>query len=176
MWSRACAYAFRAMIRLARADRATPLKVKEIAQEENIPRAFLAKVLRQLARARLVSSSPGFTGGFRLTMPASQIALLEVVSAVDGLHRLNQCIAGYGECSEASACPFHRRWKQLRDRILKYLRATTLAEVVEGGNRREQVKRAGASHAARRTRRLAAGSAGNALPGVSGPRCVASRS
>lgn len=134
--SRACAYAIRALARLARQSPFEPLKARDIAAQESIPSAFLAKVLHQLVKAGLVTSSPGLTGGFRLRLPAAEITLLEIVQAVDGLAQFTQCFTGLGECSEKSPCPMHESWKQVRASILNYLRGTTLAQVAEAWARR----------------------------------------
>ncbi|MDW8129510.1 MAG: Rrf2 family transcriptional regulator [Bryobacterales bacterium] len=137
--SRACAYAIRALARLARQALPTPLKVRDIAAQENIPSAFLAKVLHQLVRAGLVSSSPGLAGGFRLRVPAERITLLEIVEAVDGLSQFTYCFTGLGECNEQEPCPMHESWKNVRASILDYLRQTTLAHVAEAWARRENL-------------------------------------
>ena len=129
--SRACAYAVKALVRLARQGPGAPVKAREIAARENIPYAFLAKVLHQLVRAGIVSSSPGLTGGFRLRVPASKISLIDIVEAVDGLAQFRQCFTGIAECNEASPCPMHASWEKVRAEILRYLRETTLAQVAE---------------------------------------------
>lgn len=141
--SRACVYAIRALARLARQSPSKPLKARDVAAQEGIPSAFLAKVLHQLVKAGLVSSSPGLTGGFRLRVPAGRITLLEIVEAVDGLGQFTQCFTGVGECNEQSPCPMHESWTKVRTSILNYLRETTLEQVAEAwarrGNDREAV-------------------------------------
>jgi Rrf2 family iron-sulfur cluster assembly transcriptional regulator len=151
--SRACAYAVKALVRLAREGPGAPLKARAIAAKENIPYAFLAKVLHQLVRAGIVSSSPGLTGGFRLRVPASKVALIDVVKAVDGLGQFRQCFTGIAECNEASPCPMHASWEKVRSEILRYLRETTLAQVAEAWSQKERydlgaVRTAGAAGAA----------------------------
>jgi len=134
--SRACAYAVKALVRLAREGTGVALKAREIAAKENIPCAFLAKVLHQLVRAGIVSSSPGLTGGFRLRLAPSEVALIQIVEAVDGLAQFRQCFTGIAECNELSPCPMHDSWQKVKDEILRYLRETTLAQVVEAWDRR----------------------------------------
>ncbi len=129
--SRACVYAIRALARLAAQSPSNPLKARDIAAQENIPSAFLAKVLHQLVKAGLVSSSPGLTGGFRLRVPASRLTLLEIVAAIDGLAQFSQCFTGLGECNEQAPCPMHESWKKVRSSIEAYLRETTLGQVAE---------------------------------------------
>ncbi|MGB9606480.1 MAG: RrF2 family transcriptional regulator [Bryobacteraceae bacterium] len=146
--SRACAYGLRALVRLAQEEGKVALKARDIAARESIPYAFLAKVLHQLVRAGLVSSSPGLTGGFRLRRPPSGITLLQVVEAIDGLAQFSQCFTGLAQCNEASQCPMHESWQKVRAEILRYLESTTLAQVVEAWERRREhrvVGRAAAS-------------------------------
>jgi Rrf2 family iron-sulfur cluster assembly transcriptional regulator len=134
--SRACAHAVKALVRLAREGAGVALKAREIAAKENIPYAFLAKVLHQLVRAGIVSSSPGLTGGFRLRLAPSEVALIQIVEAVDGLAQFRQCFTGIAECNELSPCPMHDSWQKVKEEILKYLRETTLAQVVEAWDKR----------------------------------------
>ena len=48
------------------------------------PAPFLGKVLQKLARAGLLRSKRGRTGGFVLGRPASEVTLADVVLAVEG--------------------------------------------------------------------------------------------
>ena len=55
-----------------------------LAEFHDLPAAYLAKALQQLAAAGIVSAVPGRRGGYRLARPAEQITLLDIVNAVDG--------------------------------------------------------------------------------------------
>ena len=85
IYSRSSEYAIRAFMHLAQAPDGKYVMVKQIAEQENIPAHFLAKILQQLARKGLLRSSKGPTGGFALRKPASEIALVHIVEALDGL-------------------------------------------------------------------------------------------
>ncbi len=52
---------------------------KEIAESREILQALTAKLLTQLASARLVTGQRGPGGGYRLAKPASEICLLDIV-------------------------------------------------------------------------------------------------
>lgn len=131
VYSQACAYAVRALLRLARETAAKPLRARQIALEENIPYPFLAKVLQQLVRAGILTSATGPRGGFRLRVPASRIALLQVVKAVDGVSHLESCLMGRRRCNARPPCPMHESWRALRAQIMDYLRSTVVGEIAQ---------------------------------------------
>src|SRR5438552_2399184 len=100
--------------------------VKNIAEEENIPSHFLAKILQQLARKGLLRSSKGPTGGFALRKGPSDIRLLDIVEALDGLGAYQQCASGLSECTDEMPCSMHDNWVNLRSRIMDYLGRNTI--------------------------------------------------
>src|SRR5689334_13684587 len=104
--------------------------VKNIAEEEQIPSHFLAKILQQIARKGLLKSSKGPTGGFCLKVPANKLKLIDIVDAVDGLQNFNACAGGMPECNSATACSLCDRWKPVQSRILVFLGKTTIADLV----------------------------------------------
>ncbi|MGB0119463.1 MAG: Rrf2 family transcriptional regulator [Solirubrobacterales bacterium] len=76
-------YAVVAMAELARSgDR--PLPVKELAERRDIPDQFLEQLFSTLRRSGLLTSHRGSKGGYTLSRPADEIAVLEVVQALDG--------------------------------------------------------------------------------------------
>ena len=56
----------------------------ELARLLDLPAAYVAKVLTQLARAGILRSGRGPRGGFRLNRSPDTVALLEIIEAVDG--------------------------------------------------------------------------------------------
>src|SRR5258708_35610431 len=121
IYSRSAEYAIRAFIHLAQVPQGRYAMVKNVAEEENIPAHFLAKILQQLARKGLLRSSKGPTGGFALKVDASEIRMLDIVEALDGLAPYEQCAAGLTTCSDEMQCGRHGNWKSLRSRIMEDL-------------------------------------------------------
>src|SRR5690349_19722009 len=131
IYSRSAEYAIRAFVHLARVPDGKYAMVKNVAEQENIPGHFLAKILQQLARKGLLRSSKGPTGGFALRVDPDQIRLIDIVEALDGLAPYQQCAAGLSECSDAMPCPLHDRWSQLRARIIDYLEQNTITDLAK---------------------------------------------
>jgi Rrf2 family protein len=60
------------------------LPVARLAEYHELPAAYLAKHMQALSRAGIVTSIPGRGGGYRLSRPAGQITIAEVVTAIEG--------------------------------------------------------------------------------------------
>jgi Rrf2 family iron-sulfur cluster assembly transcriptional regulator len=110
--------------------------VKNIAQEEQIPSHFLAKILQQIARKGLLKSSKGPTGGFCLKVPANKLKLIDIIDAVDGLNNFAACAGGLPECNAAKACSLCDRWKPVHSRIMVFLGKTTIADLVRDAKKK----------------------------------------
>jgi len=131
IYSRSAEYAIRAFVHLARVPEGKYAMVKNIADQEDIPSHFLAKILQQLARKGLLRSSKGPTGGFALRVPAGEIRLLDIVESLDGLAAYQQCASGLSECSDDMPCSMHDSWVNLRSRIMDYLGRNTIADLAK---------------------------------------------
>ncbi|MGW6983166.1 RrF2 family transcriptional regulator [Streptomyces sp. NPDC054932] len=70
-------------------DRA--VSAARLAAWHDLPAAYLNKQLQALARAGIVTSTPGPRGGFRLARPLDAISLMDVVAAVEGPEEAFRC-------------------------------------------------------------------------------------
>jgi Rrf2 family transcriptional regulator, iron-sulfur cluster assembly transcription factor len=129
--SQACKYGLRAMVYLAEHGD-NPVLSRDIARELTIPEHFLAKILQDLSRNRLLNSFKGRGGGFRLARPASQLKLIEVIEAIDGPEFGQGCLLGLPECSDETPCPLHYQWSDIKSTILHMLDRTSIQHVVDG--------------------------------------------
>lgn len=128
--SQACKYGIRAMVYLAE-HVSEPRLSRDIAHALHVPEYFLAKILQDLSRNRLLESFKGRGGGFRLGRPADRIKLLEVVEAIDGPQFGQGCLLGLPVCSDAAPCPLHYQWSGIRSTILQMLEQTTIQHAVD---------------------------------------------
>lgn len=121
IFSKQCEYALRAVLYLALQADGDMTPIKDLARRLDLPSPFLAKILQDLAAKGLLRSLKGPTGGFALAMPASDITLLHIVEAIDGLDFMHKCVMGFPECSSENHCPVHERWGGLREEIYAML-------------------------------------------------------
>lgn len=130
-FSKSCEYSIRALMYLARYEQKNLVHLREIAQAERIPSHFLSKVLQTLARDGFVISHKGLNGGFQLGRPASDITLLNIVHAMDGVAFYDDCVLGIGGCNADRPCAVHNAWKVHKFLILETLQKTTIQQLTE---------------------------------------------
>lgn len=128
MFSQTVEYALRAVVYLAR-HVPQAQTTDQIAEATKVPKAYLSKVLQGLSRSGIVQSQRGIGGGVSLARPAEQLTILEVVNAVDPIHRIRTCplnLAGHG----VRLCPLHRRLDNALAMVEHAFQRSTLAEIL----------------------------------------------
>lgn len=128
MLSRTAEYAVRAALWLA-AHPDGPRTVQQIARGTAVPAGYLAKVLQALGRAGIVRAQPGPGGGFLLSRPPGELAMLEVVDAVDPIERIRSCPLSLRE-HEHCLCPLHSRLDAALGLIEDAFRSCTVADLL----------------------------------------------
>ena len=132
-------YGVRLMVELGRQAGDRPTSLKAIAEAEDLPLSYLEHVVADLKRAGLVQSSRGAHGGYLLARPAEEIAMDEVVLALEGSVAPMDCLTtvapGRVACSHEGdggrACSTRLLWMRVQDGVIEALQGTTLAELVE---------------------------------------------
>ena len=124
-----CEYGLRAMIYLARDAGDDPVPLAEIARNEEMPVAFLERILARLRQGDLVCSTRGASGGYRLSRPASSISVAEIVTAIEGPLSLVGCLPDEGGCERAGSCASQRVWRRLDQAITGALSDISLDEL-----------------------------------------------
>jgi len=131
IYSNACAYAIRAMARLAMLRPDGYVLLDELCEGSDLPRHFVAKIFQDLVRKGLLTSAKGRGGGFALARKPSKITLYDIVAVIDGVDDLDACVVGFAKCDEKQSCPLHDQWQPMRNQIKEFLARTTLARMSE---------------------------------------------
>jgi Rrf2 family nitric oxide-sensitive transcriptional repressor len=129
MISQTMEYALRAMTHLASLGDAVGTSEK-LAEATQTPHDYLSKVMRDLVRSGLVTSTRGRQGGFALARPASKISVLDIVNAVEPLRRITSC--PLGNPSHTQLCPLHRCLDDAMAQIEHAFASNTLSDLVDG--------------------------------------------
>lgn len=118
IYSKSAEYAIQAMIYLAEHRSEENTMVSTIAEDYNIPRHFLAKLVQSLAKHYLIKSVRGRNGGIKLSKPARDIRVIDIIYAIDGPpDEKEMCVIGLDECSDSVPCPMHDQWKLIKENI-----------------------------------------------------------
>ena len=123
---------------VARAPDGTAVPRRVLAAHFGLPEAYLAKHLKALVRAGVLSATPGPKGGFRLARPAAEITALDILEAIEGAGSPFVCqeirqqgtgAADPADCTKPCAISAmmdkaHQAWQQS-------LRQLTLTQIVD---------------------------------------------
>jgi Rrf2 family protein len=130
--SRRTDYGVRVILDLAILPRDSRTSTQEIADRQNIPTPFLAKIISQLSLAGLVTTFRGAGGGVTLARPAAEISLLQVIEALEGPIRLNRCVIEPDSCPRNEHCPVHHVWAKAQTDLTSLLEDTTFETLTDG--------------------------------------------
>ena len=100
-----------------------------LAEQTHIAAPTVSKLLKQLQRAGLVTSTRGLHGGYQLARPAAQISAAAILDALEGPVALTDCSVGPGQCEIEESCRVGRVWQRLNLAIRRALYEVSLAQL-----------------------------------------------
>lgn len=104
---------------------------KDIAEAYHIPPQLLAKILQTLARAGLLVSHAGSTGGYSLARNANEITAFEVIRAIDGPLFITSCITIHGACDLAGSCTIKEPLRKVNESIKDLLNGILISDLID---------------------------------------------
>ena len=123
-------YALRVMVDLAENQGDGRIPLKEIAERQDVSEKYLENILSTLVRAQLLSGMRGKGGGYRLTRPAHEYAVGEVLRLTEGSLAPVSCLEGGRRgCVRAGECPTVGMWSRLDSMITEYLDSISIADL-----------------------------------------------
>lgn len=133
MFSKACEYAIRSSIYIAsQTINGRRVSLTDVAQKIESPEAFTSKILQKLVKNNIIKSVKGPGGGFDVDVNnLEKIKLILIVNAFEG-NVLTRCSLGLNECSDVQPCPFHYKYKPIRERLLHIFENTSLQDLMKG--------------------------------------------
>lgn len=134
MFSKACEYAIRASIYIARQSMTDKrASLVDISQEIASPVSFTSKILQQLVKADIIYSIRGQNGGFGIDAAMrSSNTIANIVTAIDGDAIFIDCGLGLKACSSTQPCPIHLKFIGIRNELKLVLDNTFIEEVASG--------------------------------------------
>lgn len=132
MFSKSCEYAIKAMLFVAqKSNHQVRIGVKEIAEGIDAPEHFIAKILQDLAKKKLILSVKGPNGGFYMDDLNLKCAISDIVKAIDGDSIYKDCVIGLKLCSEKNPCPVHFEYKDIKKNLIAMLENNTIGNFNE---------------------------------------------
>ena len=129
-------YAVTAMLDLAFHTETGPVTLSEISKRQDISLSYLEQLFTRLRKQELVRSTRGPGGGYSLNRPAEQLAVAEIVAAVDETVDTTRC-SGASNCHDGRQCLAHELWDDLSQQIFGFLNNITLQDLMQDGSIRD---------------------------------------
>jgi Rrf2 family protein len=134
MLSKRSKYAIKALLALADHERGEPVRIADLAQEEQIPPKFLELILLGLKNQGILRSRKGKGGGYLLARDPAEIYLGQIVRMFDGPLAPVPCASqtayvACADCPNEAVCGVHLAMKAVRDATAKVLDGTSIASL-----------------------------------------------
>ena len=133
-------YAVTAMLDLALHNDNGPVTLNDIAGRQGLSLSYLEQLFARLRRNGLVTSTRGPGGGYSLSRVAQQIAVSDVIIAVDEKVDNTRC-GGEQDCQNHKKCLTHDLWCDLSDQIHQFLSDISLGDLMERSTVKEVAAR-----------------------------------
>lgn len=113
---------------------AMPLSSRDVAQLSGLPLPTVSKILKMLAKNRLVMAKRGALGGYELSLNPGSISILRLVEIFEGPPARTACMTGgINTCQIETSCPERARWQLVHEKVAQALDQITLSEVIADG-------------------------------------------
>ncbi len=131
MLSNSSKYALKAVLYLAvHSNINHKIGAKDLSGPINVPQSYLSKLLQELGRHHMVSSTKGPNGGYYLSDKNRERYLIEIINLIDGDDRLTSCMLSLERCNADYPCPLHKLLGKTKSNFLKQLEKTTIDDLV----------------------------------------------
>jgi Rrf2 family transcriptional regulator, iron-sulfur cluster assembly transcription factor len=131
LFSKSFGYAVRGVLYIAlMQDEKRYVQVEEIAEKLAVPRHFMGKILKNLAKEGVIHSSKGPSGGFTVNNTTLQLPLIRLIEIIDGLSVFNTCVLRMQECHSLNPCPLHWKMEEVKGRLHEVLSSNRIKDLL----------------------------------------------
>ena len=136
-------YAFKAVVALARATPGEGLQIRQMCEQEKLPRKFLEQILLSLKAAGFIKSRRGRDGGYELLKPPDRILIGPMLRTVEGPIAPLPCLSRTAyrrclDCRDEASCELRIAFAKAHADYLATLETLTLAEVMRQADAAEK--------------------------------------
>lgn len=131
MFSKSFGYALRGILFIVfLQDEKRRIHVDEIATRLSVPRYFMSKVLKNLAKQGILGSVKGPHGGFYVNEQTMSTSVLRILTITDGDGQFRNCALRLQECNLQNPCPLHKQMFLIRNDLKSLMENTTVEDLI----------------------------------------------
>lgn len=125
-------YALRLMIELAKFDQSSPVRLKELAERQNISEKYAEQIIGLMRRGGVVSARRGTQGGYELAKSPKDITVGTILRLTEGDLSPVPCMENNGvPCERKYSCATYHLWEKLKESINSVVDHITIADLAE---------------------------------------------
>ncbi|WP_163325895.1 RrF2 family transcriptional regulator [Draconibacterium mangrovi] len=132
-------YGVRAILEIAQSDPEIGIYQKDISANQNISYKYLDHIINSLKVAGLVSKAGGRRSGYILTRKPEEITIYDIHNAFEPGICVVDCLSHNYTCKRQGICASQGFWGELNNQIIKYLKATTIADLMNNQEKLDDI-------------------------------------
>lgn len=111
-------------------NRTRDLAATTLSEKTGLPRPTVAKILKKLHKADMISATRGAQGGYKMVRSPASISIAAVVEAMEGPIALTDCIPeDAAPCAFGANCHHTARWRLVNEAVRSALLTVSLADM-----------------------------------------------
>lgn len=118
------------MTNMAMTEQSRLFQAREISQQTSIGLATVSKLLKTLAKHKLLNSHRGVNGGYSLSYSSDLITVLDLIHALEGPLAITECNLGHDYCPTQSQCAVRAPWQHINQVIKEALASVKLKDLI----------------------------------------------
>lgn len=102
----------------------------QLSDATHIPAPTVAKLLKTLTKANILTSFRGISGGYSLSTDSTEITIAHIVEAIEGPIALTACVdETLPTCQIQGECAIHGNWNKVNEAVKHALLSVTLQDM-----------------------------------------------
>lgn len=130
-FSKSFGYALRGILYLAVEGQKGRVQLAEVATRLKVPRHFLAKVMKKLAKEGVLQSQKGPSGGFSAGEEMLKTPLFKIAAITGESSHFDSCVLRLRKCNSLQPCPLHHEAQKIRNQWISLLSTTTIGDLLK---------------------------------------------
>jgi Rrf2 family cysteine metabolism transcriptional repressor len=122
-------YAVRALIQLA-VKKGEYVSSSEISREQDIPLAYVRRILQDLVKAGYIESKEGVSGGVKLKKDPAKITVSEMLRLFQGEIQISACMFRKKICSQRATCVLRKRINKIESKLVDEFSNITIRDLL----------------------------------------------
>ena len=132
IFSKSFGYALRGILYVTHMSKEKEkVQLDEIAATLSVPRHFLAKIMKEMVKQKILLSVKGPYGGFCINERTMETPLIKLMEITGEVEPFNSCVLRLRKCNSINPCPLHHQADSLKKQWHELMTKTTIRDLLK---------------------------------------------